>query len=275
MKPIFIELKKTQIISDVVARMNVLARTLETDEALSRLAGYIATPDNNDTTPIVARAMTEGFDKVKMICQRFLQYGRYSDDNRLEDINGSDSFVIEKHVPQTHMQFISYNFLAGRTYEIDITCDARKPADIRINALDMTTLCNEHMMPGQKKTILFKALCDYGTVSVVFTTHSDDTEDEAESYVCQEQLIISIHTDSDISLQLSLAMPDSFNVGMTSAIKSAAHHIIVANILVEFLRDQYEKAAVNYMADIEEQERILLSALNATIPFERISHDWI
>lgn len=266
---IFIELRRSQILNDVVARMNALARTLENDAELKRIASHIANPEHNDTMPILARSMTEGFDKVKSVCRRFLQYGRTYDDNRLEKANGEESYVTKHVLPYAPENYVMQIMMRGKTYIIDILNDSIRNSRLQIITSEGQLMMNCTMKAGQKDSFRFKCLEDCDKLDVLFMTSDEAEGDEEPNRPCNDKLVMSIKSMSDVCFQLSLNMPDTFNVGMTTGIKSAAHRMIVSHVLVELLREQWEKSAANYKADVDEQERILLSCLNSSVPFER------
>lgn len=261
MKSIDIELKKSQILNDVVARMNVLGRTLEQDENLRTLAGYIASPDDNETKPIVARALTEGFDRVKNVCQRFLVYGRTTDDNRLERLNESETVLEENfNDPSGKDKTVTTTLTKGTVYKITVTNTGNAKAEMGVyeETAAGPSFFNEEIPVGESRTADFVVSKN---LTSIFVSGKGIME-------------IKITCSKDVTLMLALSMPNSFNEGVTSQIKSCAHHIIVANILCEFLRDQSAEKAGSYKTDISEEEDMLLKALNARRPFTRTSHDW-
>ena len=86
-----IEFFKKQIVNDIGIQCNLVGKNLQSTAIqgmdTNTIAAGIMSPDDEEVKPVVARAMTEAWDEVKKVCQRYLVYGRENDDNRLEKIN--------------------------------------------------------------------------------------------------------------------------------------------------------------------------------------------
>lgn len=94
---------KKEIAADIATICNQVAKPYEEDEKLAYIAGEIKTPDSQDIKPIVARAITEGFARVKALASRYLTHGRTTDDNQLEAIlnkDGTGQLTLHLNMPQ-------------------------------------------------------------------------------------------------------------------------------------------------------------------------------
>lgn len=85
MKEITITLKRSEIVSDVVSSAHIVGRRL-LSPGNEEKAADIQTPDEGADKYIIARAVEEGLSSVRKECGRYLNTGRLSDDNSLEDI---------------------------------------------------------------------------------------------------------------------------------------------------------------------------------------------
>lgn len=94
---------KKEIAADIAVICNQVAKLYEEDEKMAYIAGEIKTPDAEDIKPIVARAITEGFGRIKATASRYLTHGRTTDDNQLEAIlnqDGSGQLTLHLAMPQ-------------------------------------------------------------------------------------------------------------------------------------------------------------------------------
>ena len=96
MKNVTITLKKGEIMSDVVNIAHVTGRRLMTPETAEK-ASDIQTPEDGVDKYIVARAMAFALAEVRKKCARYLNSGRLTDNNGLEDITGD--FVLNLQMP--------------------------------------------------------------------------------------------------------------------------------------------------------------------------------
>ena len=96
MKTITITLKREEIMSDVVSAAHVTGRRLNVAGSEEK-ASDIQTPEEGVDKYIVARAMQEGLSTLRMECGRYLNMGRLTDDNCLEDVTGE--YVLALDMP--------------------------------------------------------------------------------------------------------------------------------------------------------------------------------
>lgn len=170
---ISINFSKDQFITDVKAECNLLARTMnatrednttEGNSIPSELASYLKEPMDDVTKIVLARAITKGIDSVKLICSRFMIYGRKIDNNNIEKAEGD--------------------------------------------------------------------------------------------------------------WVLNLRMSDTFNIAVTSTIKSYIHDYIVNMAMAHILRAQLPAVATNYQATTAEDEQLIKRAINARDRFSRSHNGW-
>lgn len=267
-KSIYIEFSKGAILTDVSSNLAALARTIEISSesdkehagdanAIRTLAGYINSPSDNVIRPVVARAFTEAYDRIKTVCQRYLIVGRTEDDNRLESIiNGGVITVFHGAISSASKSTLG-RFIpdAGIKYKITRTSPESGSGVVDFS-YDGST---ESVNPGQPKEIT--GVFNGGEAVFYGTGPCSIFEIVAD---CSEYAVI----------QLELAMPGNFNIGMTSAIKSAANKIFVDYILSQVLRFQRPDDAADMLKSVEANERSLHLALTARNTFTRSHHDW-
>ena len=87
MKSVIITLKKDEIMADVVNAAHITGRRLNVAGGEEK-ASDIQTPEEGVDKYVVARAMIEGLSAVRKECGRYLNSGRLTDDNSLEDVTG-------------------------------------------------------------------------------------------------------------------------------------------------------------------------------------------
>ena len=75
-----------------MAKCNLVSMSIR-DVALEDIRASVQEPDNPETRSIICRAVTEAFGKVKVACQRYLTVGRTSDNNTLERLVKSVTYV--------------------------------------------------------------------------------------------------------------------------------------------------------------------------------------
>lgn len=96
MRTITITLKREEIMGDVVNAAHITGRRLNVAGAEEK-ASDIQTPEEGVDKYVVARAMTEGLSAVRKECGRYLNTGRTTDDNSLEDVTGN--FILALDMP--------------------------------------------------------------------------------------------------------------------------------------------------------------------------------
>lgn len=248
---ISIILKRQEIINDILANCNVIGRTMRKNPETEEAAGEIMTPDDPITKPIVARSLTEAFGEVKSVCQAYLMYGRFTDDNRLEKIDESNRYdEVVQSSPMTSN--CKYGLLTGIPYTITVISDT-----------DMKVMDNEGNMLARGTDMKF----DYTPVRTdeYLTVQSDKPGNVSIYYAW-----------GDFGkYELLLMMPAKFNPGMTETIKSHAHKLMVDYTISQVLKDQYaEKAneyAQQFALDKENLRKSLISRLAYGRPY---AADW-
>lgn len=251
-----IELDKKQIVNDVALECNQLGRTMGHQSGLEELAADIMTPDDNETKPIVARSLTEAIDIVKSTCHRYLTMGRLKDDNRRETILGAtkEEQTAESGVP---CEF-SMGIKKGRKYEITQGATGYASATVSLKTSEgKQTLLGE--LGGKTQSLTFYAESD----GVIIVQHTGEVD--------------AVYTLSDKTasiFRLQLEMPSSFNPGMTSAIKSASHRIMVDYVMAQVLKNQQVEKYQTYMQLVEADRSMLRSALRTRSVYRRRAADW-
>lgn len=96
MRTITITLKREEIMGDVVNAAHITGRRLNVAGAEEK-ASDIQTPEEGVDKYVVARAMQEGLSAVRKECGRYLNMGRITDDNELEDVTGD--YVLKLDMP--------------------------------------------------------------------------------------------------------------------------------------------------------------------------------
>lgn len=96
MRTITITLKREEIMGDVVNAAHITGRRLNVAGAEEK-ASDIQTPEEGVDKYVVARAMQEGLSAVRKECGRYLNMGRITDNNDLEDVTGD--YVLKLDMP--------------------------------------------------------------------------------------------------------------------------------------------------------------------------------
>lgn len=251
-----IEFYKKQIVNDVGIECNLVGKNLQSTAIQGMdndtIAAGIMAPDDDEVKPVVARSMTEAWDEVKKTCQRYLVYGRESDDNRLEKIN--------------EMAKTTENVLAnssGQTGNIELVKDTEY--EIRV-------------VSSQPVTVKF-ATTD---AEIGVLNNSNDVIKYTPSQNGKLKFVVSENEAIEVtywsgpfgSYELILAMPPSFNTGMTSVIKSTAHRVMVDYVMSKILANQFPEKATSYYNSFDANNQKLLSVLNSRVKYTRRTHDW-
>lgn len=294
-----ITLYKRYIINDVAAECDLIGRTLETAgnadaegkfSALKELAGYIKSPSDNETKPVVARAMTEGFNAVKEACQRFLVMGRDTDDNRLEalvealtyeheevaeSLNDQGNFADKSDGGEASDCYIltTLDVVKGVTYRLVIK---RKDAHMRSANGDFKLFVGRDVVAtfsaaGEADVVAEWTATETRTANVCLSSH---TADLTQLEVDEGAIVTFNFSWQDLGkydLQLSI---DNFNTGVTSTVTSYAHRLIVDHVMAAILKNQQNEGYTKYIATETAAHDNLIKALQARRIFGRHTHDW-
>ena len=84
-----------QILNDVLAKCNLISSGIK-DENQADIRATIMAPDSPETRSIINRSLTEAFGNVKKACRRYLKTGRTSDNNMLERMVSSVTYVVNE-----------------------------------------------------------------------------------------------------------------------------------------------------------------------------------
>lgn len=246
-----ITIRRKEILNDVLANCNMIGRTLRKNPETEETAGEIMTPDDVYTKPIVARALTKAFGEVKRICQQYLMYGRFSDDNRLEKIDETNRYSETVEASPLAPQ-CKYRLLTGMPYRIHIEADHElKVMDDEGNILAR----------GSEVQISYTPV-RIGEYLTIYST------EKTEARVMYEWGDFGKY-------ELLLCMPRTFNCGMTETIKNNAHGMMVNHVVAQVLKDQYAEKAQQYAAMYAEDAEGLRKALISRVAYGRpYATDW-
>ena len=246
-----INLSRKEITDDILAKTNVLARQMARNPETEELAGDIMTPDDDQVKPIVARSLTEAFGEVKRKCQQYLVFGRYNDDNRLEQIDETNSYT-EDVVSSPLTVSCKHTLLTGIEHTIIIN------SDVEIKVMD-----DESNILARGSNISFK----YTPVRMGehLTLYSPEKAD-----------VNIVYRWGDFgTYELELEMPKRFNIGMTETIKSNAHRMMVDYVMYNILKDQYAEKAQEYLKEYTSDGEALRIALISRSTYGRAyAADW-
>lgn len=270
---ITIDFSKGSVLTDVSAQCAALARTIELSsisgkaeeaESVRMLAGYINSPSDNVMKPVVARALTEGFDHIKSVCQRYLIVGRLEDDNRLENIiDGGVLTVFKGTIPaatSTSYSMGSFTPDAGVRYKITLEGMGSTEAQVVI-AYGGTT----YALDAATTSCQIVGIFNGGEAVATFEPNGVPTG----------ELVLTADSTAYAEFSLQLSMPGNFNIGVTSTIKSSAHKILVDYVLSQVLRFQRPDDSAGLLKSVEWSKEQLLKALTARNTFTRSHQDWM
>jgi hypothetical protein len=209
-------------------------------------------PDDESTKPLVARSISEGFALVRRICKRYLLTGRDTDDNRLEQIDERD--VTSETIKATS---------AGVEGTTKLT--SGKACTITVKTSGTVTVSVGSTSLGTASGVSTFEYTASGADEKVKLTASGSTNVEAT---------VSYKYGEFGTLELELAMPSTFNKGVTETIKSSCHRIIVDYTVRALMIDQYPDKAQQYAQRLEEDESNLRGALVSRVDFTRRTADW-
>ena len=246
-----INLSRKEITDDILAKSNVLARQMARNPETEELAGDIMTPDDILVKPIVARSLTEAFGEVKKKCQKYLVFGRFTDDNRLEKIDEANTYE-EKVTAGPATENGKHVLLTGIEHRITAQ------ADIEIKVMD------------NESNVLARGS------NVAFTYTPLRMEEYLVFYSAEETEVDVQYRWGDYgSYELELEMPKRFNIGVTESLKSAAHKLMVDYVMWQILKDQYaEKAKEYYEQYIADQETLRMALIARSTYSRAYAADW-
>lgn len=244
-------LKRKEIVNDILSNCNIIGRALRKNPETEETAGEIMTPDDEITKPIVARSLTEAFGTVKAICQQYLVYGRYEDDNRLEKIDERNIYA-EDVKSTSASTSCKYRMLTGIPYTITIISDA----DIKVTNDEGTMLAR-----GTKLKFEYTPIRANEYLKLQSTEISDVTVNYMWGDFGQFKLL--------------MRMPERFNPSVTETIKSYAHKLMVDYVMSQILKDQYNEKSKEYhqyyIEDMEGLRKSLIPRLAYGRPY---AADW-
>ena len=248
---ITIYIKKKEVVDDILAKSNLLARQMSRNPDTEELAGDIMTPDDELVKPVVARALPEAFGEVKRKCQQFLMFGRYNDDNRLEKIDETNIFS-EDITSSPLTVSCKYILLTGIEHIIDVK------SDVEIKVMD-----DESNILAKGSDISFK----YTPVRI---------NEHLTLYSPEKADVNIVYRWGDFgTYELELEMPKRFNIGMTETIKSNAHRMMVDYVMYNILKDQYAEKAQEYLKEYTSDGEALRIALISRSTYGRAyAADW-
>lgn len=294
-----ITLFKRHIINDVAAECNLIGRTLETAgnadaegkfSALKELAGYIKSPSDNETKPVVARAMTEGFNAVKEACQRFLVMGRDTDDNRLESIFEAEQYeheeVAESLADQGNFADLSDDGSTNDCYiltSLDVVKGVTYKVVIKRRDAHMRTANGDFKLyVGRDVVTTFPAAGDADVVAEWTASETRKANVCLSSYTAD---LTQLEVNVGAIVQFNFTWTDfgkyeveldinNFNTGVTSSVTSYAHRLIVDHIMAAILKNQQNEGYTKYITTGAAARDNLIQALQARRSFGRCTHDW-
>lgn len=247
---ITIVLKKQQIVNDVSVECNLIGRTLQKNEDMAEIASEIMSPDDDESKPVIARSMTEAFGEVKKVCQRYLVYGRDTDDNRLEGID--ETFRYKESVTSSTAG-TNASFKLPKNEKVTIKVESASFVSVSVGS----EVLNSSIKSG---SIDYTSTTD----NAVLTIKSD------QPYVVE----LSYSYGDFGSYELSLSMPPSFNIGVTETLKSNAHRMIVDYTMQALLRNQFPEKSQVYAQSFDQDAERLRSTLRARLRWGRRAPDW-
>lgn len=248
-----INLNRKEITDDILAKSNLLARQMARNPETEELAGDIMTPDDITVKPIVARSLTEAFSQVKKKCQQYLVFGRFTDDNRLEKIDETNSYE-EKVNSSPATENGKHVLLTG--IEHRITTQSESGIEIKVMDNEGNILAR-----GANNAFVYTPL---------------RMEEYLVFYSTEQTTVDVTYRWGDFgSYELELEMPKRFNIGMTESIKSAAHKLMVDYVMWQILKDQYaEKAKEYYEQYIADQETLRMALIARSTYSRAYAADW-
>lgn len=251
---ISIYLNRKEIVNDVIAKSNIIGRSLVKDPQTEELAGEIMTPDSEETKPLIARALTEAFGEVKRICQKYLIYGRLTDDNRLEKIDETNKYKEEIEASPLNTE-CKYQLLTGIKYIISVSGESDK----------------EIKVMNDEENSLYRGK---GNFKFTYTPVRED--EHLIIYSTSTNHIMITYQWGDFGkYEIYLDMPESFNIGITETVKNCAHKMMVDYVMSSILKDQLADKSKEYASQFIGDQEALKNALISRKFYRRpLAADW-
>lgn len=225
-----------QISNDLLVKCNQISKSIR-DEAMDDIKASIQEPDSPESRFIINRAVTEAFGAVKGFCQRYLKQGRTIDDNSLERMVKSITYV-KKQAQDTHghpLYSCTEDGVAHEVYKTESQSVANEWRD---------AISGEVVHPDEMPE------------PIIYETDEVDT-------INYEKILIE------------LFIPN-FNVAVTDHLKSMIHRFVVDYVMAEFLQDQLPEKAAEYKALAEGKDHDAITKdLNAREKFNFRKPAWI
>ena len=228
-----------QVTNDILVKCNQISQSIR-DDAMEDIKASVLEPDNPETRSIINRALTEAFGEVKVMCQRYLKIGRTIDNNMLERMVKSFTYVKEQAKDdEGHLLFY---VLDERFNKIYVYQDMVGDVDTWFREDD-----------GRQIDIN-----QYEEAPAPVLVDSDE-----------------IDTMEYEKIPLELYIPN-FNVAVTDHLKSSIHKYVVDYIMSRFLQDQLADKAAEYKALADgEDHSLVIRDLNARDRFTFRKPSWV
>lgn len=258
---ILVVLDKQQLMNDIGVQCSQVGRLLQRTEEGAAVGADVLAYDSEENLPVIARAMSEAWTKVKQVCRAYLIMGRDTDDNRLEGIDERRKSVEEYCVSVEGGVTATMQLLKGVPVCIELESSAVVSVSIQYNHLPTVKRIQKAVIEGS------------GVIN-----HTPSTTGEQLYIECLAA------DDADVRVtyiygtygnyELSLSMPATFNLGMTETIKASAHRMMVDYVMSVFLRQLVSEKSGEYLAAFDGDTEALRSALRARVAWGRRAPDW-
>ena len=238
-----IMLDKRQVLNDVSGQLAIIGRILSRNQETEDQGSDLMWPESPLNKPIVARAMTEALGQIKSVCAAYLVYGKDEDDNRLEAMDKvvKHQETLQKDVPGT------YDLVIGIKHLIRVESAGE---------ITLKTTAGKTLGTFEKKIEL-----EY-TPGITCRLLSTD------------KARITYFTPVYGAYELVLAMPATYNSGLTESMKSCAHRMMVDYILQSLLMHHYPEKSSVYTAKFMDDAEGLRIALRSRVKYGRRAEDW-
>lgn len=245
---ILIKLGKKNLMDDIAVQCNHLGHALQvTDE----------------TMPVLARALSEGWVRVKNVCRAYLILGRDTDDNRLEGIDERRKYKETVEVSSVEAAECVTRMLKGVPVRIEVACEGMVSVSIQYNHLPEVKRIQKAVVDGA-------GVIEHTPTTIGETLYIESLSGEGLNVAVALTYIYGEYG----SYELSLSMPCSFNLGATESIKAACHRIIVNYVLGVYLRHSVPDKFSEYWDLMMVAEDELRSALRSRVRWGRRAEDW-
>lgn len=243
---ILVKLSKKQLMDEVAVQCNQAGRALQVTE---------------ETMPILARSLSEGWARVKNVCRAYLILGRDTDDNRLEGIDERRKYKETLEVSSADKAECTTKLMKGVPVLIEVACEGMVSVSIQYNHLPEVKRIQKEVIEGR------------GVIKHTPTTVGETLYLESLSGEGLNVTITYIYGEFG-SYELSLSMPFGFNLGATESIKAASHSIIVYYVVAAYLRHLLPEKSAEYRELALMAEEELRSALRSRVRWGRRAEDW-